>query len=261
MIPSTHRFVGPTLVGCAALLIIGLAFPQASGAAIYKWKDDNGKLHFTDQPSKIPLKYRKEHGKPVYKTLPSETQDSPAGSASIEGEGSDKFYAFNNLGQRMPIIVRDNTVLFALATWCPYSKKLVRFLNNPSIAREMKHLELIFIFEDEWPHIKQGIDESVGKGGLTQKQADEQLQYYKKKAEGKIVYNPAFIKNLPGKHYFATSGATKLQKIFPKKIPRVYSSSQKDFDQGVKKWLGIQFDDRKGTRDYLRDEYGKYTEN
>ena len=33
--------------------------PQAvEGAGIYKWKDDTGRVHFTDSPQKIPEKYR-----------------------------------------------------------------------------------------------------------------------------------------------------------------------------------------------------------
>jgi len=31
-------------------------------AKIYKWKDENGKTHFTDSPSKIPMQFRKKTG-------------------------------------------------------------------------------------------------------------------------------------------------------------------------------------------------------
>lgn len=40
-----------------ALAVLWL-FQTPLYAAIYKWKDDQGKLHFTDSKSKIPLKYR-----------------------------------------------------------------------------------------------------------------------------------------------------------------------------------------------------------
>jgi len=33
-------------------------FQASAVAGIYKWRDDQGKLHFTDSKSKIPLKYR-----------------------------------------------------------------------------------------------------------------------------------------------------------------------------------------------------------
>jgi uncharacterized protein DUF4124 len=46
-----------------AILIIPLWFfillVQPVDAKIYKWKDENGKTHFTDSPEKIPFKYRK----------------------------------------------------------------------------------------------------------------------------------------------------------------------------------------------------------
>ena len=40
------------------MVVLLLAPPSHS--AIYKWKDDNGKTHFTDDVSKIPVKYREK---------------------------------------------------------------------------------------------------------------------------------------------------------------------------------------------------------
>ena len=146
MTPPAHRSIGPALVGCFTLLVIGFALPQTSDAAVYKWRDDKGKLHFTDQPYKILNQYQKKHGKPVYGSIPPKTQNSSFGSESSGSSGSGDYSAFNSYGQKVDITVKDNTVLFAMATWCPYSKKLVRFLKDPSVARRMKDLELIFIF-------------------------------------------------------------------------------------------------------------------
>jgi clan AA aspartic protease (TIGR02281 family) len=42
-------------------------------AKIYKWKDDAGKLHFTDDPSQIPLKYRQEQKIETLRTKPEIT--------------------------------------------------------------------------------------------------------------------------------------------------------------------------------------------
>jgi hypothetical protein len=47
----SYRVAGVTL----ALLWL---FQASAVAGIYKWRDDQGKLHFTDSKSKIPLKYR-----------------------------------------------------------------------------------------------------------------------------------------------------------------------------------------------------------
>ena len=260
----TYGFTSSVLAGCATLLIIGLAFPQTSGAAVYKWKDDNGKLHFTDQASKIPLKYRKKHNKPIYKALPPRSQspgtsrNSKTKTVSTEPAKPIKFSVVNSYGQRTVITVRGNTVLFAMATWCPYSKKFVRFLNDPSVSSKMQNLNLIFVFKDEWPHIKKQLDKSVGENGVTQKQVDAQLERYKEQAKGKVIYNPAFTRDLPGMHFFATPAATKLGQIFPNTIPTVYSPSQKNFDQSIMKWLWVQFKGEKTKRDFLRAEYKKY---
>lgn len=47
----SYRVAGVTL----ALLWL---FQASAEARIYKWRDDQGKLHYTDNKSKIPLKYR-----------------------------------------------------------------------------------------------------------------------------------------------------------------------------------------------------------
>ncbi len=42
----------------ALLALLFLTFPVS--AKIYKWKDDTGKIHYTDSPAKIPKQYRSE---------------------------------------------------------------------------------------------------------------------------------------------------------------------------------------------------------
>jgi hypothetical protein len=106
--------------------------------------------------------------------------------------------------------------------------------------------------------MKKQFDKSVGKNGVTQRRVDEQFRRYKDKARGKPVYKPDFVRDLPGKHFFATHSATKLARLFPKSVPSAYSPSQEDFDQSIMKWLRIQFQDQPSTRDFLRAEYTKY---
>ena len=56
-------------------------------AAIYKWKDDQGKTHFTDDKSNIPLKYRMQLEKFKGVVDPSQRKSSPpAGSDAGSGE-------------------------------------------------------------------------------------------------------------------------------------------------------------------------------
>ncbi len=47
-------------ISCALSVSVVLVFAAPTHSAIYKWKDENGKIHFTDSPSKIPPQYRKK---------------------------------------------------------------------------------------------------------------------------------------------------------------------------------------------------------
>jgi hypothetical protein len=48
-------------------LIFGVTLLHLSGdgseAAVYKWKDETGKIHFTDDPNRVPEEFRKEYFK------------------------------------------------------------------------------------------------------------------------------------------------------------------------------------------------------
>ena len=60
------------IVGLLALSILSLP----ASAKIYKWKDENGKTHYTDSPAKIPKKYRsKDKGTETIKTGPRDPTD------------------------------------------------------------------------------------------------------------------------------------------------------------------------------------------
>ena len=66
-----HSYVGLF----QAFVVLGaLAFFTCQGFAgvssIYKWKDDHGKVHFTDDPLKIPLRYRSGPGLEKMRGLP-----------------------------------------------------------------------------------------------------------------------------------------------------------------------------------------------
>ena len=57
-------------------------------AGIYKWKDDQGKIHFTDDKSRIPLKYRErfEKFKGVVEPKPKSVQQEPVEPVVAEKE-------------------------------------------------------------------------------------------------------------------------------------------------------------------------------
>jgi cytoskeletal protein RodZ len=74
------------------LLAVLWLFQTPLWAAIYKWRDDQGKLHFTDSKSKIPLKYRNQVEKfkgvtePAPKSQPSPSSNGGQGSGNGETE-------------------------------------------------------------------------------------------------------------------------------------------------------------------------------
>ncbi len=61
MKPFRNGLRGPANLMILVLLGMMVCAPDAALAKIYKYKDDQGKTHFTDNPNSIPLKYRKEN--------------------------------------------------------------------------------------------------------------------------------------------------------------------------------------------------------
>jgi clan AA aspartic protease (TIGR02281 family) len=59
-------------LSCAVGVLVFLFLASPSHSAIYKWKDESGKTHFTDNLSKIPPKYRKKGGLETMKGLVAE---------------------------------------------------------------------------------------------------------------------------------------------------------------------------------------------
>lgn len=84
----------PALVSfmMVGIFLLGL-FSQPAFSAVYKWKDDQGRTHFTDDEGKIPAQYRnKDKVKKVKglttretpKTTPEEAEESEEGEEGSE---------------------------------------------------------------------------------------------------------------------------------------------------------------------------------
>jgi len=65
----------------AAILVLSLAFVAPSHADIYRWEDESGVIHFTDDLSSIPKKYRGK-SREIRKTPPG------AGKPSVSTMGA-----------------------------------------------------------------------------------------------------------------------------------------------------------------------------
>jgi hypothetical protein len=72
-------------------LLVWVAFqPEPAFAKIYKYKDENGKTHFTDDASKIPARYRNKNSvkrfKGVHDPAPSPGASALAGEDDVKKE-------------------------------------------------------------------------------------------------------------------------------------------------------------------------------
>ncbi len=69
----------------SVLLAIIFLIPLHSSAAIYKYKDENGKMHFTDSPLKIPEQYRDKEGPSEKPEIEKEViKENPAANSPPE---------------------------------------------------------------------------------------------------------------------------------------------------------------------------------
>jgi len=63
------------LLPAAAVIVLSMAFVAPSLADIYRWEDESGVIHFTDDVSAIPAKYRGK-SQEILKTPPGAGQPS-----------------------------------------------------------------------------------------------------------------------------------------------------------------------------------------
>lgn len=136
LIQCSCRVAGVTL----ALLWL---FQSSAVAGIYKWRDDQGKLHFTDSKSKIPLKYRGniQKFKGVVEPKPEPVAEPPAAveeekETVPEPEAVNEKTAEEKAAEEKAAKEKAAQLVAAL-------KETQRFLENENLAHErlMKFVE------------------------------------------------------------------------------------------------------------------------
>jgi len=97
------------------------------GAGIYKWKDDQGKIHFTDDKSRIPLKYRGqlEKFKGVTEPKPVVPVEKPASEP-----GKNEAIASEPGGEKETGGKKENPKLVAML------KETIKFLEDKNRAHQ-----------------------------------------------------------------------------------------------------------------------------
>jgi hypothetical protein len=83
-IPDFFRMLPKILI--FALLVGAVFQPKPVFAKIYKYKDENGKTHFTDDASKIPARYRDKNSVKRFRGV-KEPTPSPGASGKAQASG------------------------------------------------------------------------------------------------------------------------------------------------------------------------------
>lgn len=114
----------------SAVFLVVLLFSASVQAEIYRYTDDRGELHYVDDLSLVPEKYRKQlkDAKPLpdinvappvaappVATRPANTPPKPAEEPQKKKEQSASMEVF-------------------VTSWCPYCKKLEAFLDSKGIG-------------------------------------------------------------------------------------------------------------------------------
>ncbi|MFQ5716256.1 MAG: DUF4124 domain-containing protein [Nitrospinales bacterium] len=68
------------MVGALALFFLATLFERWVPAAVYKWRDERGSVHFTDDINQVPKRYRK----PPYLLKVPRTSDKPPFSSPVQ---------------------------------------------------------------------------------------------------------------------------------------------------------------------------------
>lgn len=76
------------------ITVVALALAAPAFAGIYKWKDKNGKIHFTDSLNKVPLEHRNKKRIRKMESIKADSSNPPSSAPAapkhlgVKQEGS-----------------------------------------------------------------------------------------------------------------------------------------------------------------------------
>src|SRR4051794_20141188 len=77
-------------------------------------------------------------------------------------------------GKPVQLTASGDTDFIIMATWCPFSKQLKRFLNDPKTKPYARKRNLIFLFnKNEWPDVETELKDSKLSGAALEKKMRE----------------------------------------------------------------------------------------
>ena len=110
----------------AVVAVILLVAVEVCRAEVYKYTDSKGDLHFVDDISKVPKKYRKQAEN-------TEPQGNVSGMDATPASRAPQRRMAQEQPQQQNISSGSANVEVFMTSWCGYCKKMVRFLNEKGI--------------------------------------------------------------------------------------------------------------------------------
>jgi hypothetical protein len=98
-----------------------------------------------------------------------------------------------------------NVDFVIMGTWCPYSKQMKRFMNDPVVRPYIARRKLVFLFStNEWKDVEAELNDLVKAGKITKSEEKETLIRLKKESGSPHLFDPSFLDDLPGDAYIST---------------------------------------------------------
>lgn len=134
----------------------------------------------------------------------------------------------NERGDKIYLNDEKNSLICAMATWCPYSRAFEVSLNTPELKEATKHLKIIYVYCDEWPAVRNMLEEKEGSEA-----GAEQYKKMKNDAFGSVVFDAAHLKEIKKPFFFIPVSS----EVKPKNYPSSYDFDTKSYGKNPLLWL------------------------
>jgi len=127
----------------------------------------------------------------------------PGEQTTATGETSgNTITAVTRDGRTVRVAPAGDTDLIFMATWCPHSEHLKQVLKDARTRPYFANQKLVFLFSDEWQHIKSSVEKSAKSQNIPDDEVAAELERLKSQSGTPYVYDTQFLDGLPGPYYF-----------------------------------------------------------
>ncbi len=158
---------------------------------------------------------------------------------AIKASQSQRLFRVTLKGSNEHSINLQSSVVFAVATWCPFSQRLRDFLVRDDVKPYFNGISLYFLLEDETSTVEAHVeDELKGRKDWTVQQKSEVLDQVRVKVAAVSYFDESFLTTLPGEHLQVMSLSTLAVHGFPSVLkPSSTAGSARDLTN--ESWLSI----------------------